>query len=96
MLQVYFFPTRHYLYLLNFWVVHICKLYRYSNVSDPVVVSSMMSGQAGDAIHFVKHVQMMMPNSTIFLYDLGLSEHEFQLVLPYCNSSKFLKMPTTL
>ena len=55
----------------------------------------MMSGQAGDAIHFVKHVQIMMPNTTIFLYDLGLSEHESQLVLPYCNSGMYYIFKTT-
>ena len=64
----------------------------YGNASDPVLVSSVMTGQAGDAIHFVRNAQMFMPNSTIILYDLGISQHEFQLVLQYCNSSELTRL----
>ena len=58
-----------------------------SNVEGPVIVSSVKSGLAGEAIHFVRNAQIFMPNTTIVLFDLGMSEYELQLVLQYCNSS---------
>ena len=58
-----------------------------SNIDGPVIVSSVKSGEAGEAIHFVRNCQMFMPNTTIVLFDLGMSEYELQLVLQYCNSS---------
>jgi hypothetical protein len=63
------------------------------NASEPVILSAVSSGRAGDAVHFVRNAQMFMPNTTVIIYDLGMSQHEHQLVLQYCNFtySKLLK-----
>ena len=60
-----------------------------SNSNGPVIISSVKPGQAGEAIHFVRNTQMFMPNATIVLFDLGMSEYELQLVLQYCNTSTY-------
>ena len=55
--------------------------------SEPVILSAVTNGKAGEAVHFVRNTQMFLPNKTIILYDLGMSRHENQLLLQYCNSS---------
>ena len=57
------------------------------NGSEPVIISAVQSGHAGDAIGFLKNTKAHFPNSTIVLFNLGLSSHELHLVEQYCDDS---------
>ena len=57
------------------------------NVSEPVILSAVQAGHAGEAVHFLRNTQLFLPNHTVILYDLGLGSHELTLVEQYCNTS---------
>lgn len=49
------------------------------NVSLPVIVSAIESNQVHLAIGFIKSIQLI-PDSTVFIYDLGLDDYDLKLV----------------
>ncbi len=60
------------------------------NASEPVILSAVQNGHAGEAVHFVRNAQLLLPNLTVILYDLGMGGHEVKLVEKYCNTSSCL------
>ena len=58
------------------------------NVSEPVIVSAVLNGQSGDAVQFLRNTKLFLPSHNIILYDLGMSGHELDHVMKFCNSSK--------
>ncbi len=58
-----------------------------NNASEPVVLSAVQNGRAGEAVNFVRNSQLVLPETTIILYNLGIGGHELKLVESYCNSS---------
>ncbi|TRY78317.1 hypothetical protein TCAL_14377 [Tigriopus californicus] len=59
----------------------------YNNASEPVIVSAVSNGREGEAVHFVRNTQFILPNLTVILYDLGLTRNGRDLLSQYCNSS---------
>ena len=55
------------------------------NASEPVVVTAVVSGRSGDAVHFIRNTKMFLPNATVIMYDMGLNSHERDYVIKYCN-----------
>lgn len=55
--------------------------------SSVVILTAVVNGRAGEAVHFVRNAHLFMPNLTVIIYDLGLSGHESSLVNTYCNES---------
>ncbi len=60
---------------------------RARNASEPVVVSAVQGGHVGEAVHFLRNAQLLQPELTVVLYDLGLSAHETKLLESYCNDT---------
>ena len=56
------------------------------NVSVPVIVSAVQSGHAEEAVDFLRYTKAFLPNTTIILFDLGLSSQELLIVKEECEN----------
>lgn len=52
------------------------------------VVSYVLNGQAASAISLIQNVANKLPNETLLLYDIGLSEDDSRALNAYCNNTK--------
>ncbi|XP_031633310.1 uncharacterized protein LOC116347052 [Contarinia nasturtii] len=58
------------------------------NKSNFTVVSYVLSGQAASAISLIQNIGSKLPNETLILYDIGLSEDDSRALSTYCNNTK--------
>ncbi|XP_063708149.1 uncharacterized protein LOC134836838 [Culicoides brevitarsis] len=65
---------------------------------DFCIVTYVRAGQLDTAVLFVQSVQMRLPNVTMLIYDLGLSEDDQRTLTtsPLCNNSKCTVIPFDL
>lgn len=52
------------------------------------VVSYVLGGQAASAISLIQNIASKLPNDTLLLYDIGLSEDDSRALSTYCNNTK--------
>lgn len=52
------------------------------------VVSYVLNGQAASAISLIQNIANKLPNDTLLLYDIGLSEDDSRALNTYCNNTK--------
>lgn len=53
-----------------------------------IVVSYVLSGQAASAISLIQNIASKLPNETLLLYDIGLSDDDSRALNMYCNNTK--------
>ena len=58
-----------------------------ANVTDPVLVSAVFSGDSNQAAHFLKNIFTFRPDSTVILFEMGLGSSELEFLLSHCNGS---------
>ncbi|XP_023236948.1 uncharacterized protein LOC111636028 [Centruroides sculpturatus] len=58
----------------------------WNNVSLPVFVTAVASGDSELTIEFIKSHQHCFPNHVLLIYDIGLDTEEFLLVIDFYNS----------
>ncbi|KAG5889206.1 hypothetical protein JTB14_033284 [Gonioctena quinquepunctata] len=58
------------------------------NTSLPVIVTYALDGQESLAIGLIINVAKVIPNNTILVYNLGLSDQGFKTLTNYCNSTR--------
>lgn len=56
--------------------------------SNFTVVSYVLGGQAASAISLIQNIASKLPNETLLLYDIGLSEDDSHALNSYCNNTK--------
>lgn len=56
--------------------------------SNFTVVSYVLSGQTAAAISLIQNIVSKLPNDTLLLYDVGLSEDDSRALNTYCNNTK--------
>lgn len=61
------------------------------NVTLPIVVTAVSSGDAKQAIGFVGAVRHHLPDRNMVIYDLGLGDFESSVIAQICNTSCFVK-----
>ncbi|KAH1003127.1 hypothetical protein HUJ05_011069 [Dendroctonus ponderosae] len=66
------------------------------NSSLPVVVTMVTAGQESLAVGVVTTLPRLLPNNTILVYNLGLSEYGLKVLQTYCNSSRCQIVPFDL
>lgn len=54
------------------------------NTSLPVVVTYVFDGQESQAIGLILSVSKVLPNNTILVYNMGLSDSSLKMVSHYC------------
>lgn len=59
-----------------------------SNKSNFTVVSYVLGGQTASAISLIQNIANKLPNETLLLYDIGLSDDDSRALATYCNNSK--------
>lgn len=52
------------------------------------VVSYVLNGQSASAISLIQNIANKLPNETLLLYDIGLSEDDSRALNSYCNNTK--------
>lgn len=52
------------------------------------IVSYVLNGQAASAISLIQNIASKLPNDTLYLYDIGLSEVDAHALNTYCNTTK--------
>lgn len=52
------------------------------------IVSYVLNGQAAAAISLIQNIGTKLPNDTLLLYDIGLSDDDSRALNIYCNNSK--------
>lgn len=52
------------------------------------IVSYVLNGQAAAAISLIQNIGAKLPNETLLLYDIGLSEDDSRALNTYCNNTK--------
>lgn len=52
------------------------------------IVSYVLNGQAASAILLIQNIANKLPNETLLLYDIGLSEDDSRALNSYCNNTK--------
>lgn len=52
------------------------------------IVSYVVNGQAASAILLIQNIANKLPNETLVLYDIGLSEDDSRALNTYCNNTK--------
>lgn len=60
----------------------------YANRSNFSIVSYVLNGQAASAISLIQNIAFKLPNDTLYLYDIGLSEMDAHALTTYCNTTK--------
>nr|XP_023029169.1 uncharacterized protein LOC111517302 [Leptinotarsa decemlineata] len=78
-----------YLHLLGF--VERPKLFPndvWRNTSLPVIVTYVRDGLESQAIGLIINVAKIIPNNTILVYNLGLSDQGYKTLTNYCNSTR--------
>ncbi|CAH1986599.1 unnamed protein product [Acanthoscelides obtectus] len=78
-----------YLHLLGF--TQSPRLYPtniWRNTSLPVVVTYVSNGEESQAVGLILNVAKILPNNTILVYNLGISDHALKMLTNYCNSSR--------
>lgn len=63
----------------------------WKNTSLPVVVTYIFDGQESQAIGFIFSVSKVLPNNTILVYNMGLSDSGLKLVSHIAQNILFLK-----
>lgn len=56
--------------------------------SNFTVVSYVLNGQAASAISLIQNIASKLPNETLILYDIGLSDDDSRALNTYCNNTK--------
>lgn len=56
--------------------------------SNFTIVSYVLSGQTAAAISLIQNIVSKLPNDTLLLYDVGLSEDDSRALNAYCNNTK--------
>lgn len=52
------------------------------------IVSYVLNGQAASAILLIQNIAFKLPNETLYLYDIGLSDDDSHALNAYCNTTK--------
>ncbi|XP_013783144.1 uncharacterized protein LOC106467345 [Limulus polyphemus] len=81
--------NQNYLKLLGF--TNNPRLYpssTWSNVTLPVIVTAVSSGETGLAVGLIRSSQKYLPDHVVLLYDLDLSEEEAAILVKTCNLTK--------
>ncbi|XP_030759147.1 uncharacterized protein LOC115884633 [Sitophilus oryzae] len=65
----------------------------WKNSSLPVIVTYILEGQESQAVGLINNVARILPNNTIIVYNLGLSQYGLKILQNYCNSSKCQVIP---
>lgn len=52
------------------------------------IVSYVLNGQAAAAISLIQNIGTKLPNETLLLYDIGLSDDDSRALNAYCNNTK--------
>lgn len=60
----------------------------YANRSKFSIVSYVLNGQAASAISLIQNIALKLPNDTLLLYPIGLSETDSHALSTYCNTTK--------
>ncbi|XP_014242261.1 uncharacterized protein LOC106662581 [Cimex lectularius] len=60
----------------------------WSNTTLPVIVSYVSPAAISQAVGLVRNIGHFLPNHTLLLYNIGLSEDQLQTMALYCNSSR--------
>lgn len=60
----------------------------YANRSNFSIVSYVLNGQAASAISLIQNIALKLPNDTLILYPIGLSETDSHALNTYCNTTK--------
>lgn len=60
------------------------------------IVTYILNGQAPSAILLIQNIAQKLPNETLLLYDLGLSEDDSRSLTTFCNTSKCTVIPYAL
>ena len=55
------------------------------NVSEPVIVTAIQAGFKMEAVNFLKNVKSFFSNTTVILFDMGLSKSDFDFVKQACD-----------
>ena len=55
------------------------------NVSEPVIVTAIQAGFKMEAVNFLKNVKSFFSNTTIILFDMGLTKSDFDFVKQACD-----------
>ncbi|CAG9760490.1 unnamed protein product [Ceutorhynchus assimilis] len=58
------------------------------NTSLPVVVTYVLEGQESQAVGFIANIPRVLPNNTILIYNLGVTDGGLKILQNYCNSSR--------
>ncbi|KAL1500847.1 hypothetical protein ABEB36_006273 [Hypothenemus hampei] len=58
------------------------------NTSLPVVVTYVGEGEESQAVGLIGNVPRVLPNNTILIYNLGLTDYGLKTLQNYCNSSR--------
>lgn len=53
------------------------------NTSLPVIVTYVMEGQESQAVGFINNFGRVLPNNTVFIYNLGLGNYGLRTVISY-------------
>lgn len=56
--------------------------------SNFTVVSYVLNGQAASAISLIQNIASKLPNDTLLLYDIGLSDDDSRALNTFCNNTK--------
>lgn len=59
----------------------------WNNVSLPVFVTAVTSGDSDLTVEFIRSHQHCFPNHLLLIYDIGLDSEEFLLVYKFCNNT---------
>ncbi|CAH0555286.1 unnamed protein product [Brassicogethes aeneus] len=60
----------------------------WKNTTLPVIVTYVTEGHHSQAIGLINNVARVLPNNTILVYNLGLSDYSLKSCLNHCNSSR--------
>lgn len=60
----------------------------WKNTSLPVIVTSVKEGQESQVYGLITNVAKVLPNNTLLVYDLGLSNYNLKILYNYCNNSR--------
>ncbi|CAH1155863.1 unnamed protein product [Phaedon cochleariae] len=60
----------------------------WKNTSLPVIVTYVIEGQESQAAGLIFNIAKILPNNTILVYNLGISDQGYKMLTNYCNSTR--------
>lgn len=61
--------------------------YTLANVTGPVIVTAVQSSQVSEVVQFLRSVYSIHPESSVIIFDMGMSRTDLKEVLNVCNGS---------